>query len=141
MDENETDRMAPSPEQLLYAAILEKGMYIGLACLIVTFILYVSGIMQPYIPLDKLSEYWKDGVHDYLSEAEIPTGWGWVSMLGYGDFVNFLGIVFLAGATVICYLSIIPLFFKKRDFIYAALALLEVIVLIVAASGVIAVGH
>ena len=62
-------------------------------------------------------------------------------MLGYGDFVNFIGIVILAGVTVPCYLAIIPMFVKKKDMIYALLALLEVIVLTAAASGIIVVGH
>jgi len=43
--------------------------------------------------------------------------------------------------TVLCYLAVLPLLVKRRDTIYAVLALLEVIVLLVAASGIIAVGH
>jgi hypothetical protein len=62
-------------------------------------------------------------------------------MLGCGDFINFIGIAILAGVTVLSYLAIIPLLLKRRDFIYAVLASLEVLVLAVAASGIITVGH
>jgi hypothetical protein len=131
----------PTPEQVRYAGVLEKGMYLGLATLFVTFALYALGIMEPHVPLEKLPEYWTKDVHEYLAEAEIESGWGWVSMLGHGDFVNFVGIVILAGVTVLCYLAVIPLLLKRKDFVYAALALVEVIVLAAAASGFIAVGH
>ena len=44
------------PEQILYASILEKGMYVGMVILFVTFALYGFGIMKPYIPLDQVSQ-------------------------------------------------------------------------------------
>jgi hypothetical protein len=135
------ESLDPTPEQIRYAGVLEKGMYVGLLCLFVTFAVYVSGIMKPYIPLGELPGHWSKPVHEYLPEAGIDPGWGWVKKLGYGDFVNFTGIVILGGTTVVCFLAIVPLLLKERDFLYAALALLEALVLVVAASGIIAVGH
>ena len=81
------------------------------------------------------------GVEAYLREAKIEAGWGWLSMLGYGDFINFVGIAILAGITILCYLAIIPLLLKNKDTIFVVLALLEVLILSVAASGIIQVGH
>ena len=141
MQENPDASLEPSAEQLRYAAVLEKGMYAGLACLLVTFALYVSGIMEPHIPLDELPEHWTKSVGEYLTDADIGAGWSWVGMLGKGDFVNFIGIATLAGVTVLAYLAIIPLLLKRRDIIYAVLASVEVLVLLAAASGLIAGGH
>ncbi|MBW2018666.1 MAG: DUF1634 domain-containing protein [Deltaproteobacteria bacterium] len=129
------------PEQILYAGILEKGMYFGLLILFITFAIYAFGIMKPYIPLDQISHYWSMNVHDYLEHAHIKTGWGWVGMLKYGDFLNFIGIAILAGVTIICYLSIIPMLLRGKDKVYAVLAFLEALVLSLAASGILAVGH
>ena len=140
MEKKFTASIAPTEEQLLYAKILQWGMLIGLLCLFVTFAIYVLGIMDPYIPLDKISQYWGQSVHDYLIKAEIEDGWYWVSMLKYGDFLNFIGIAILAGITIICYLAIVPTLLKNGDTVYAVLALLEVIILTVAASGIISVG-
>ena len=136
-------------EQLLYAKVLEIGMYIGLVILFITFGVYVSGIMAPAVPLDQVSSYWHLGVHDYLETvnqnhlqlAHPPTGWAWLTMLGKGDFLNFIGIAILGGVTIICYLAIIPTLLRKKDNAYVAMALLEVIVLSLAASGILAVGH
>ena len=136
-------------EQLLYAKALEIGMYTGLVILFVTFSLYLSGILAPAVPLDQVSNYWNQGVHEYLEAVNAdywgmehaPTGWAWVSMVGKGDFLNFIGIVILAGITIVCYLAIIPSLARKRDHAYLAMAVLEVLVLTLAASGFLAVGH
>jgi len=141
MQEKTNDLLKATPEQMLYARILEKGMYIGLLILFITFGLYTFGIMDPYIPLDKISDYWHLNVHDYLEHAEIKDGWAWLGMLKYGDFVNFVGITILAGVTIICYAGIVPTLLKSKDTVYAVLAVLEVIILSAAASGILAVGH
>jgi hypothetical protein len=144
MDEKTDASLEPTSEQLLYARVLEFGMYIGLVLLFVTFATYTLGIMDPYIPLDEISRYWTPeagGVEAYLSEAKIEAGWGWLSMLGYSDFLNFAGVAILAGVSIICYAAIVPGLLKNKDKTYALLALLEVVILSVAASGIIEVGH
>lgn len=128
-------------EQLRYASILEKGMFIGLLVLLVTFAIYALRILQPYIPRAQISQFWGMNVHQYLEETHIPIGWGWLGMVKYSDFLNFTGIAVLAGVTIICFLSIIPLLMKNNDRLYALMALLEAIILSLAASGILAVGH
>lgn len=128
------------PEQVLYASILEKGMFFGLLILLATFVIYVFGIMTPYVKRADVSNYWSMSVDKYLHEAQIEAGWGWVKMLGYGDFLNFIGIAILAGVTILCYLSIVPVLWKENDRLYAGLALLEAIILAVAASGILGTG-
>lgn len=141
MSEKQPAMLEASPEQVLYARILEIGMYLGLLVLFVTFGLYAFGIVDPYIPLDKISDYWSMNVNDYLEHAEIKAGWAWLGMLKYGDFINFIGVAMLAGVTIICYAAIVPTLLKNNDKVYAILAVLEVIILSAAASGILAVGH
>ncbi|MFO7838482.1 MAG: hypothetical protein R6X08_03135 [Desulfosalsimonadaceae bacterium] len=141
MAQAEIDRKKASTEQLLYASVLEKGMYLGLLALFVTFIIYVTGLLPLRIPMEDLPNYWQMSSSDYLRIAGIESGWGWAKLLGYGDFLNFLGIAFLAAVTIICYLTIIPTFLKKKDYVYATFALLEALILTLAASGILAVGH
>ena len=148
MDSEENIQNTQS-EQILYAKVLEIGMYIGLVILFITFGLYVSGILAPVVPLDQISSYWNQGVHEYLEAVNRdhlhmehpPTGWAWATMLNKGDFLNFVGIAILGGITIICYLAIVPALLRKKDFAYLAMALLEVLVLSLAASGVLVVGH
>ena len=140
MEDKSYASLEATPEQLLYAKILERGMYLGLLILLITFGLYAFGVMDTYIPLDKISKYWSMNVNDYLHHANIKPGWAWVGMLKYGDFVNFIGIAILAGVTILCYAAIVPTLLKNKDTVYAIIAILEVIVLTVAASGILGAG-
>ena len=148
MSSEETTRQEQS-EQLVYAKVLEIGMYGGLLILLITFVLYVSQVVAPAVPLDRVPSYWSHGVDEYLEAVNEdflhmehpPTGWAWATMLGRGDFLNFVGIAILAGVTILCYLAIVPTLSRKKDNAYLAMALLEVLVLALAASGILAVGH
>ncbi len=71
----------------------------------------------------------------------MPTGWGWLELVSYGDVLNFLPLAFLAVITIVCYITIIPVLLRKKDVIYVAIALIEVVVLLLAASGILQAGH
>jgi hypothetical protein len=137
-----------SAEQLLYANILEKGMYLGLVSMIITFALYVSGIMPSVVPLSEVANYWNMPVGEYLTainqnflqREHAPTGWAWLSLLGKGDFLNFLPVAILSGITIICYAAIVPGLFKRGDKAMGLMALATAIVLALAASGLVGGG-
>jgi hypothetical protein len=133
-------KVAAMEEQLAYANLLNLGMKIGLLWLIITFIIYVTGILSPHVPVRDLPLYWSMPVHKYLAATGIHAGWSWLRMLGKGDFINFVSITFLAAVTILCYGRIVAIFFRKRDGIYTALAIVEVLVLVLAASGILKAG-
>jgi hypothetical protein len=54
--------------------------------------------------------------------------------------LNFLPIAFLSILTIICYIAIIPGLMRKKDTAYVVLVIVEVIVLVVAASGILGSG-
>jgi len=131
---------AVTEEQLAYARLLDKGMKVGMLGLTATFLLYVSGALAPSIPVEDLPRYWSMPVKEYLAATGIHPGWGWLRMLGYGDFLNFVGIAFLSGVTIACYIAVIPILFRKKDMIFVGIAVLEVLVLAFAASGILNAG-
>ncbi len=133
-------RSKATEEQLAYAKVLDMGMKIGLIALVITFIVYLTGIFVPHIPVNDLPKYWGMPAHRYLEAAGINSGWSWLGMLGKGDFLNFTGIAFLAGVTLLCYARIIPVFFRKKDAVYGAIAIMEILVLALAASGILKAG-
>ena len=148
MNEEHCD-VETNEEQALYAQILSVGMRFGLLLLIVTFFLYVLGILKPAVPLDALDNYWELDVHTYLEKIEehhlhtghLITGWSWVKLLNKGDYLNFSGIAILSCVTIICFLAIIPTLLRKGDKVYAIVAFLEALILTLAASGILAGGH
>ena len=136
-------------EQVLYAKILEKGMLVGLLMMFVTFALYVFGIMKPAMPGDQIASDWNMNVHDYLVAINnnflhgehLPTGWSWVKLVGKGDFLNFIPIAILSGVTIVCYIAILPGLFARGDKAMGIITLLTALILTLAASGILAVGH
>ena len=136
---NKPDTNAPA-EQLVYANILFYGCWSGLALMLVTYILYVTGIMDPYVSMDNVVKYWALPVGQYLADNNVPTGWGWSTLLNHGDFLNFLGIALLGGLTIVAYVPVTLAYFKKKDYAFALIALLEVLVLCFAASGIVGGG-
>ncbi len=140
---------AASEEQLLYAIWLEKGMLLGLSLLVVSFCLYVFGIVTPVIPLDELHNYWNLPMKEYLAAVNgnflhmehAPTGWAWLKLIGKGDFMNFLPVAILSGITILCYIVIVPVFKKKGEKAYMIMSIAEIVILTLAASGILAAGH
>lgn len=138
-----------SEEQLLYAKILAAGMYTGLAILLATFALYLTGLLAPAVPIEHLPDYWTLNVDRYLEVVNARylgrdhalEGWWWVTALGHGDYLNFVGIALLSTVTLVCFVGIVPTLLRKRDWIYVVLATTEVVVLALAASGVLTAGH
>ena len=138
---NDTElSLSARPEQVVYANILEKGMLFGLVLVVVTYVVYVLGIIKPFLSMETIVASWTMNVHDYLHKLHIQAGWTWLSMLGYGDFLNFVGIAFLAGITLVCFAAVIPVLLKQKDRLYALLAFLEVLILGLAASGILGTG-
>jgi len=135
-------------DQLLYASILSKGMYLGLGLLLLTFALYLLGIVEPGIPVEEIPNYWGLRVdeyleavnHDFLHREHVVTGWGWMALLGMGDYLNFIGIALLAAVTIVCYLGILPNLIRRKDWIFSVIAALEVLILALAASGLVSGG-
>jgi hypothetical protein len=128
------------PEQITYANLLFYGSWGAIAILLITFGVYVSGVFESYLPINEVSQYWSMPVSQYVHEANIPIGWGWATLLGKGDFLNFIGIVLLAGMTIVCFIVILPFYLKEKDIPYVVLIILEVLVLCLGASGLLGTG-
>ena len=133
--------MSKTPkEQITYANLLFYGSWSALALMAVTYLIYVLGILPPHVPLDKVTVLWEKNAHEYLTQGNVPVGWGWVKLLGTGDFLNFAGLVLLAGMTIICFIPLVPAYLKEKRPVYAVIAVLEILVLAFAASGIVGGG-
>jgi hypothetical protein len=124
-----------------YATLLDWGTRVGLALLVLSFFTYVLGFVSPLVPLEQLPRLWNLPVKTYLEQSGMPTGWGWLAMAGKGDLANLVGIGILAGCSLPPLLGLIPIYIRRRDFVYAGICALVVLVLVLAASGVLTGGH
>ena len=123
-----------SLEQLRYAKVMGAGVKIGFILLVVSFALYVTGVLPPLVPLDQVPRYWGLSAADYVKATGTPTGWGWVTMVGKGDMLNYVGIAVLAGAAIFSTIALLPLFKRQRETAHLIIAVLLIAVLIASAA-------
>ena len=128
-------------EALRYAFLLDWGSRLGVLALFISFAAYVFGFLTPHVPLDQLPGVWNLPVAGYLQRTATPTGWGWLALVHTGDLSNLIGIALLAGCSLPPLLGLIPLYLKRRDYIYAGICTVIVLVLVLAASGLLTGGH
>lgn len=127
-------------EQVLYANMLFYGCWGGLALMIVTYLIYAFGILEPHVSMEVVTSAWFKPVQEYLTAGQVPVGWGWATLLNKGDFLNFLGIALLAGMTLVCYVPLVVAYVKKKDPLFAGIAVAEILILAFAASGIVGGG-
>lgn len=139
--DNSSHAQQQQDEARRYAFLLDWGTRIGLLALVIGFAAYMSGLLTPHVPLDQLPGVWNLPVNTFLRRTGTPTGWGWLDLAHKGDLSNLVGIALLAGCSLPPLLGLIPLYLRQRDFVYAGICALIVIVLVLAASGLLTGGH
>jgi hypothetical protein len=132
---------APSLEQLRYAQLLDIGSKAGFVMLVTGFVAYATGVLEEHVVVGQLPSLWGLSLAEYLRVTQTPTGWGWILHLHKGEFAGLLGIAALAGCSLVCLAAIIPLYARRGERTYAAICILEVIVMLLAASGILGVSH
>jgi hypothetical protein len=136
-----TNTQEQQAEASRYAHLLDWGTRVGVVALLLSFAAYLFGILQPHVPLEHLPAVWNLPVDEYLKSTNSPTGWGWLAFIHKGDFSNLIGISLLAGCSLPALLGLIPLYLQRRDHVYAGICAVVVLVLVLAASGVLTGGH
>ncbi len=127
--------------QLRYARLLEWGTRAGLAVLLLSFAGYVSGTLPSQVAPQDLPELWNKPLQRYLELTGAATGWSWLRHLQHGDVLGLAGITVLAGCSVAALASVLPIYRQRRDRAYTALCIALMAVLLLAASGLLRVGH
>jgi len=140
MDTEDKQAFQPSRDQLIYANLLIIGVWAGIFTLVATYFIYVAGIIPSHVQMSLLPKVWGKGVDEFLEITHSPHGWGWVSLLGKGDFLNYIGFVLLALMTIICYLVLLRGYLRQKNWIFSVIAFLEIMVLGLAASGILGGG-
>jgi len=141
MSQHTDPDIRPMPEQIIYANILGLGANLGILIMTVTYILYVTGVIGSHIELETVVRNWHLNVQEFIHITDSPYGWGWVGLLGKGDYLNFIGMALLALLTIVCSLVLLPGFVRRKDWTYFSICLAEVVVLSLAASGIFGIPH
>jgi len=119
----------------LYARWLDIATKAGFVISLAAFLLYAGQVLPAYVPVSELPRYWSLPVNQFIQATGAPNGWAWLGELGYGDGLNLLAIGLLGLVTPLCYARLVPALLAERDWLQALLAVAQLAVLLVAASG------
>ncbi len=128
-------------EQSRYALWLEWGTRLGFVGLLLSFVLYVFNVLPAHVPPEQLPALWGLPVGEFVARTQMPTGWGWVGLLPKADALGLMGIVLLSSCSLACLLAVVPLYARRADRAYVGIVLAIVVVVVLAASGVLDSGH
>lgn len=128
-------------DQERYARVLAVGSHIGLALLVVFFVIYIFEVVPPLVPHEQLAELWSSPSSQFLGGAGVSPGWDWARFVHHGDVLNLVGIAILALCSVPPIAAIMPLYWVSRRRAVFVVCALELVVIAVAASGVLVIGH
>lgn len=126
------------PAQLSYATLLVWLVRANLVAMSVFFLLYATGWVPAAIPIAEVPMYWTMSASTYASTVGVSTGWAWIHSLGDSGVLAFVGTVLFPVTTTIAALAAAVLFARDRVAVYSLIALAETVVLVIAATGIIA---
>ena len=121
--------------QATYARWLDAATRVGFAVSLVAFLVYVSGLVEPLVPLEQLPQLWGLPSARFVELTGEPAGWGWLALLGKSDYLNLAAVALFGLVTLACYARIVPLLFAAGERLQACIALAQVLVLAAAAAG------
>lgn len=124
--------------ELIYARWLSWCTRAALSVLVVTFLAYVLGVLEPLIPAERLPYLWALPLERFLAASGAPTGWAWLGSAAKGDYANLVGIGLLATVSVVCYSRLLLWLVRRGERGLAVVAALQIAVLLAAASGLLA---
>ena len=132
--------LTPDPVQSRYARWLAWGTRVALACLMAGFLAYVLGL-APHVPIEKLPAIWQVPSAQLLRDTGLRPGWHWASLLHRSDMLVLAAIALLSSVSIACVAAVIPLFARRGERVFAAMCVLQIVVLLLAASGLLTTGH
>jgi hypothetical protein len=134
----ELNRPGELAAQERYAKWLAWGTRVGLALLVASFALYLFGVAAPHVPIERLPELWRMPASELMAQTQLHPGWGWAALLPRGDMLVLAAMAILSTCSALCIAAVIPIFKARGERAFVAICVLTIVVLLVAASGLLA---
>lgn len=130
--------------QLAYAKTLEIVAHGVIVALAIGYVIYLFRLLPLDLPIEAVAGNWHLSSTELASKYAVHNGWSCFSGIApllHGDAVSYASIVMLAMATTFCLLTAIFMYLRGRDLLYTVMAVLQVLVLLAAASGILYARH
>ncbi len=130
-----------TPEQLRYARLLQVCTWAGLCWIAAGFLAYTADALPAHVPLRDLPGLWGLPLPRFLEATSMPTGWHLLAAWPKADAAMLLGVALLASAPGLCLAALMPMYLRSHDRAYLAITACVLMVLAVAASGLLHAPH
>lgn len=132
---------SPDPINRVFATLEQAGVRTGVVLVVVGFILYTSGLLAPYLSIAELTANWGLASAAFVERTGMPTGWGWVALLGHSDILALAGLIVFSSVIVAAYVAMTVQWARQGNLKYLVLCALQLGVFALAASGWLDGGH
>lgn len=119
-----------------YATVLERVSWAGVLASLLAYTLYVFHLLPLSVSVESIAGNWHLGADELVSRGIVSSGWAWVANLPSADMLSLAAIAILTLTPVACLLVSSAAFLRSKDYAYALIAFLQILVLAVAVSGV-----
>jgi Fe2+ transport system protein B len=123
-----------------YGRILHYLVLAGFLFLGATFLIYAFALLPSYMDAHRVPQVWHLPADEAVAETARPQFRAWVTNLNRADLLSLGSLAVLSAVTPVGFLFLLVLFLRRRDFAYAAMVAAEIVVLILAATGIVG-GH
>jgi hypothetical protein len=130
--------------QLAYAKTLDYVSHAVMLAMAAGYIVYMLQLLPLEVPVETIAGNWHLSASAMQAKLHPSCGWSCFSSLTallHGDAVSYASVIFLALATLICLASAAAVFFSEKKHLFLAITMLQVLVLLVAASGIMTGSH
>ncbi len=133
--EPDTGQIADNPVEQAFARWMWAGARLAFLWIAGAFALYVTGALPSRLPIPQVEGSFHLSADAFVAQTGAHHGWSWLPFLEQGDGLSLAGIVFTVAVVGLAYGAALWVLLRQRDWLYAALALLQVLVFVWAALG------
>lgn len=123
------DKSAPAR----YGQILAWSMRAGLAALALALLAYLA--MPSAVPLSHMAEVWNAPASRWLEANALRPGPEWALQWRGTESLVLAAIAWLATCSIACLAAVLPVFHRRGERVAVVLCALQIVVLILAALG------
>lgn len=123
-----------------YARWLRRGTWLGVVVLVAGFAAYILGA-TPQVPIEHLPALWDRPAATYLEQTGLRPGWHWASLVHRSDMLALAGLALLASCSIASLVAAIGPFHRGGERVFVVICILQIAVLVLAASGLLTLGH
>ncbi|HHE31458.1 MAG TPA: DUF1634 domain-containing protein [Chlorobaculum parvum] len=129
---------------IFYAKTLDFVSHAVIVAMVIGYVLYLTGLLPLSIPIGAIAGNWHLSAAEMQATLHHPKGWSFVTAPGgvlQGDIVSYMSVILLALATLFCLAVAVVVYLREKKPLFFTIALGQFLVLVVAASGIVAAGR